>query len=91
MQKTIKNMNMTSKAKKSILILLFVLLLPIVGKSQQIEDEIKKISLKLEMDKTYLNLKYLNLQLDSTLANKLKDIPRTNSKNNYRKDRCRTY
>jgi len=83
MHKTIKNMNMTNKAKKSILILLFVLLLPIVGNSQQIEDEIKKISLKLEMDKTYLNLKYLNLQLDSTLANKLKDIPRTNSKNNY--------
>ena len=72
------------KIKKNIVwILLFSVIMPLVINSQQIDEEIKKISLKLEMDKTYLNLKFLTTQIDSTLANELQDIPRTNSKSNY--------
>lgn len=72
------------KLKKiTLLLLLTFVILPTVVSSQQIEDEIKKISLKLKMDETYLNLKYLSTQLDSTVTGKLQNIPRTNHKKPY--------
>ncbi len=72
------------KLKKTmLLILLLLVVIPTLSGAQQIEDEIKKISLKLKMDKTYLNLKYLSTQMDSVLTGKLQNIPRTNSEKPY--------
>ncbi len=72
------------KLKKTmLLILLLLVVLPTLFNAQQIEDEIKKISLKLKMDKTYLNLKYISTQMDSVITGKLQNIPRTNSEKPY--------
>jgi len=51
--------------------------------SQQNETEIKKISLKLKQDKTYLNLNYLTIQLDSNVVMKLQDVPRISGDKSY--------
>jgi hypothetical protein len=72
------------KIKKIILLLtLSFIVLPIAIQSQQIENDIKKISLKLKKDKTYLNLKYLTTQLDSSIIPTLQDVPRTNGRKPY--------
>ncbi len=72
------------KLKKTIpLLLLLFVFAPMLVSAQPIEDAIQKISLKLKMDKTYLNLKYLSTQMDSVLTGKLQNIPRTNNEKPY--------
>jgi hypothetical protein len=73
------------KNKKNILLLTLLLIinLPVIFYGQQIDNEIKKISLKLKKDKTYLDLKYLTMQVDSSLAKQLQNIPRTTDKKPY--------
>ncbi len=51
--------------------------------AQQIDDAIRKISIKLKKDNSYLNLKYMKFQPDTVLATELKDIPRTNNRDPY--------
>ncbi len=51
--------------------------------AQQIDDAIRKISIKLKKDNSYLNLKYMKFQPDTILASELKDIPRTNNRDPY--------
>ena len=51
-----------------------------VTSAQQIEDEMRKISIKLKKDNSYLNLKYMTFKPDTTLLSSLKDIPRTNNR-----------
>ena len=66
-----------------ILLALIFLVLPMVTQSQQIDTEIKKISLKLKKDKNYLNLNYLTTQLDSNVVMKLQDVPRISGEKTY--------
>jgi len=48
--------------------------------AQQIEDAMRKISIKLKKDNSYLNLKYMTFKPDTALIQSLKDIPRTNNR-----------
>ena len=51
-----------------------------ITNAQQIEDEMRKISIKLKKDNSYLNLKYMTFKPDTSLMNDLNDIPRTNNR-----------
>ena len=73
---------MKIKTNKILLTLLF-LVMPMAIQSQQIDTEIKKISLKLKKDKKYLNLNYLTTQLDSNVVSQLQDIPRISDEKTY--------
>lgn len=72
------------KIRKNIILLtLIFLVLPMVTQSQQVDEEIKKISLKLKKDTNYLNLNYLTIQLDSNVVTKLQDVPRISGDKTY--------
>ena len=51
--------------------------------AQQIEGTMKKISIKLKKDDSYLNLKYMTFQPDSVLVSSLQEIPRTNNRDSF--------
>ena len=51
--------------------------------AQQIEGTMKKISIKLKKDDSYLNLKYMTFQPDSILISSLQEIPRTNNRDSF--------
>jgi len=54
-----------------------------ITNAQQIEDEMRKISIKLKKDNSYLNLKYMTFKPDTSLMNELNDIPRTNNRDSF--------
>lgn len=72
------------KTKKIVfLLLLLSLSLNSLFIAQQNEDMVKKIALKLKLDKTYLNLNYMTIQLDSSITKDLQNVPRLNGQGDY--------
>ncbi|MEN8191464.1 MAG: hypothetical protein ABFS12_01525 [Bacteroidota bacterium] len=68
---------MNKLIKISIVAFLSSLVLSLTINAQQIEDEISKISLKLNKDNAYLNLKYMTYKPDTIAVSNFQDIPRT--------------
>lgn len=73
-----------NKSIKSILtVFLFAMLLGLTTNAQQIDDEVRKISIKLKKDNSYLNLKYMIYKPDTVSISELQNVQRTNDREPY--------